>query len=484
MRNVIALAALLSASAAFAGTVTWQCNMNVQIAMGAFNPAVDQLLVRGYANDWSGTNPTLTDPDNDGIYTGSFDHSFADPWSPWYAEYKYVISYGGTADSWEFVGNRPYTYGGADMTLPVDYYNNISAAPSTCSVEITFQVDMGVQEATGAFDPLTDIVVVRGGTSPLQWGGTDFTCANVGGSVYAVTIPFANQPESNAIEHKFVIVGGGDNWESSPNRLAYSDCEWTDTDGDLLLNGTLAPVYFSDVNWDNITDHDVLVAFDVDASRVSCYFGNGGAPVWNGIASYGDVSFVSVHGFFNGWPAWDGTIGQAYRCLSDSPCGFTGSILFPAGSSKNQVYKFGLNGFDNEAGFGQDHAFNLGNDGGTGFMTVALEFGSNGSAWDCFTGCQETVDAQEVPSAFALSQNVPNPFNPSTTITYTLAQTSQASLKVYDLAGHAVATLVDGMVEAGSHSVVFDGSQLTSGVYFYTLQAGDMAQTQKMVLVK
>jgi len=47
-----------------------------------------------------------------------------------------------------------------------------------------------------------------------------------------------------------------------------------------------------------------------------------------------------------------------------------------------------------------------------------------------------------------------------------------------------VATLVDGMVEAGSHSVVFDGSQLTSGVYFYTLQAGDMAQTQKMVLVK
>ena len=86
--------------------------------------------------------------------------------------------------------------------------------------------------------------------------------------------------------------------------------------------------------------------------------------------------------------------------------------------------------------------------------------------------------------AFSLGAAVPNPFNPSTTIAYSVAQTGTASLKVYDLAGQVVATLVDGMVEAGSHSVVFDGSQLASGVYFYTLQAGDFVQSQKMVLVK
>jgi hypothetical protein len=94
------------------------------------------------------------------------------------------------------------------------------------------------------------------------------------------------------------------------------------------------------------------------------------------------------------------------------------------------------------------------------------------------------VDAHELPSAFALSQNVPNPFNPSTTISYTVAETGMASLKVYDLAGHAVATLVDGMVEAGNHSVVFDASELASGVYLYTLQSGASVQSQKMVLVK
>ena len=101
-----------------------------------------------------------------------------------------------------------------------------------------------------------------------------------------------------------------------------------------------------------------------------------------------------------------------------------------------------------------------------------------------FTNCNETVNADEQPLAFSLGQAVPNPFNPSTTIAFSVAETAAASLTVYDLAGHAVATLVDGFVEAGSHSVVFDGSQLASGVYVYTLQSGASVQSQKMVLVK
>gem|GEM_PF-3280650 len=95
-----------------------------------------------------------------------------------------------------------------------------------------------------------------------------------------------------------------------------------------------------------------------------------------------------------------------------------------------------------------------------------------------------TVDAHEQALAFSLGHAMPNPFNPSTTLGYSVAQTGLASLKVFDLAGHVVATLVDGMVEAGSHSVVFDGSPLASGVYFATLQVGDGIQSQKLVLVK
>jgi len=94
------------------------------------------------------------------------------------------------------------------------------------------------------------------------------------------------------------------------------------------------------------------------------------------------------------------------------------------------------------------------------------------------------VNADDQPVSFALSQNVPNPFNPSTTISFTLPESGVASLKVFDLTGREVATLVDGMTGRGEHSVVFDGSQLSTGVYFYTLQFNGQSETQKMVLVK
>jgi hypothetical protein len=94
------------------------------------------------------------------------------------------------------------------------------------------------------------------------------------------------------------------------------------------------------------------------------------------------------------------------------------------------------------------------------------------------------VDASELPAAFALGAAWPNPFNPSTTIGFSLAETGSATLAVYDLAGRQVATLVSGLVERGTHSVVFDAGALPSGVYFYSLEADGQLQTRKMLLVK
>ncbi|MDP2367261.1 T9SS type A sorting domain-containing protein [Rhodoferax sp.] len=98
--------------------------------------------------------------------------------------------------------------------------------------------------------------------------------------------------------------------------------------------------------------------------------------------------------------------------------------------------------------------------------------------------CADVVDANEQPAAFALAQNVPNPFNPTTTISFSMDETSFASLKVFDLAGRTVASLVNGMVERGQHSVTLDASSLTSGVYFYALEANGQVETRKMVLMK
>jgi hypothetical protein len=96
------------------------------------------------------------------------------------------------------------------------------------------------------------------------------------------------------------------------------------------------------------------------------------------------------------------------------------------------------------------------------------------------------------PNLFKLSQNYPNPFNPSTTILYNLQNAEFVTLKVYDLLGREVATLVNKRQTAGSYSLLFDASQLSSGLYFYKITAGDpstgsgqgFSKTRKMVLMK
>jgi hypothetical protein len=95
------------------------------------------------------------------------------------------------------------------------------------------------------------------------------------------------------------------------------------------------------------------------------------------------------------------------------------------------------------------------------------------------TGVEETV-----PVSYQLSQNVPNPFNPSTTISFQIPTTGLVRLSVYNVAGQEVARLVDGHLAAGSHSAVFNGSRLASGVYFYRLQAEGFTHARKMLLIK
>jgi hypothetical protein len=89
-----------------------------------------------------------------------------------------------------------------------------------------------------------------------------------------------------------------------------------------------------------------------------------------------------------------------------------------------------------------------------------------------------------VPGKFSLEQNFPNPFNPSTTIRFSLTQKSAVSLTVHNLLGQLVGSLVRGEKEAGYHEVQFDASSLPSGVYFYRLVAGNFVQTRKLMLVR
>ncbi len=88
------------------------------------------------------------------------------------------------------------------------------------------------------------------------------------------------------------------------------------------------------------------------------------------------------------------------------------------------------------------------------------------------------------PIKFELDQNFPNPFNPSTTINYTLPEQQFVELKVYDYLGREVAILVNGSQNAGKHSITFNASSLSSGIYFYKIISGKNIVTKKMLLLK
>ena len=101
----------------------------------------------------------------------------------------------------------------------------------------------------------------------------------------------------------------------------------------------------------------------------------------------------------------------------------------------------------------------------------------------------EIGSLKPMPKDYALAQNVPNPFNPSTTIDYRLPEAGEVHLVIYNLLGQEVRTLVQEPMDAGFHSVVWDGldaygKQVASGIYMYRLNVGDFSQVQRMMLLK
>jgi len=118
--------------------------------------------------------------------------------------------------------------------------------------------------------------------------------------------------------------------------------------------------------------------------------------------------------------------------------------------------------------------------------TVNAQWG-NGKA-DAAAAMQNVLSVKResgaVPKEFVLKQNYPNPFNPATKIGFKVQGSGFTSLKVYDILGREVATLVNETLEAGEYSVSFDATNVTSGVYFYTLKAGNHSITKKMLLLR
>ena len=132
------------------------------------------------------------------------------------------------------------------------------------------------------------------------------------------------------------------------------------------------------------------------------------------------------------------------------------------------------------------------NDDGALDLAVANDGSNNVTILYNNTPVSVDDNSSNLIEGFMLSQNYPNPFNPTTKIKYTIptaiirqAQSEVfASLNIYDVLGNEIATLVNEEKSVGSYQVEFDGAELTSGIYFYRLRAGNFTETKKMLLLK
>ncbi len=163
----------------------------------------------------------------------------------------------------------------------------------------------------------------------------------------------------------------------------------------------------------------------------------------------------------------------------------SGQNIF-AGAYSSGVYLStdnGNNWIEANEGFGSSRTIRtlaiLGEDLFAGFYDGSVR---RRSLSEMITSVEENNN--EIPIALSLAQNYPNPFNPSTTIYYTIPKQSNVTLKVFDALGSEVAILNNKEHPQGNYEVEFDGSDLTSGVYFFRLQAGEFIETKKMILIK
>ena len=119
-----------------------------------------------------------------------------------------------------------------------------------------------------------------------------------------------------------------------------------------------------------------------------------------------------------------------------------------------------------------------------------LYLGSDFEEYQCglatFSDIPDAIESNfsNFPTSFSLSQNYPNPFNPSTTIEFTLPKSEFVELKVYNILGKEVSTLVSNKLNRGTHTYTFDGKILASGIYYYQFVADDYREVKKMILLR
>jgi len=476
-------------------SVEFRVNMSIQLTSGKFDPASDKIVIRGNfqtdagdVSDWSGIMFECKDADNDSIYTLTINLPAAKDGTIY--EFKYVLIKDGV-DNWERISNRTFILTGPSLVFSVVFFNDVSTMPK--EIELTFACNMEYETSLDRFDPANDSLFVSGDFN--GWSATEMK-SNISNPNYYYADLFYTIEEGQTINYKFAYKKNNDTiWENDPNKI------YTFTSDDYINSSAFIERIFNDLccfpkNWHG------KIKFTVNTNNArSALNGN----------YFTSIDNVVLAGYTNplrlpseGWPTADS---NKVLYLNDN--GISGDVLAGDGVWSREInfenagyeifYKYGINfglptnegGNENEAGLNIFHKISIPYNP---YDPIHLVYSA--STKDTFgvmeekplydivyTGIDEKIDK---PLNFSLSQNFPNPFNPTTTINYEIADPGFVSLKIFNTLGQEVETLVNEFKQSGNYNVEWSiaNSHLSSSVYFYQLTQGSNSIIKKMILLR
>ncbi len=455
--------------------VTWECNMNIEILAGRFDPLTDTISVRGDFNGWSQFDMS-EEPGNPGYYITPSPIIIPQlQVGDIVAFYKFYH----TSNIWETGDNRIYILTQADFDLGQTFisrsFNDVTLETVTNQeTTIQFFVDCSnaVSSLTGQPFPEINTCNIAGGTLPLQW-------PNEGWPDYQLYLMIPTYDDG---------INGGDI-----------------TEGDKIFSAQITfPIYTP-----------FLVQYKYSINYGDMLNNSGGND--NEAAGYGNDHFIELSQYMQSAVVENifGTMG-IHRLINISYVPVEFKIFSAHINGSDVILSWETSTETNNKGFEierkadklwEEISFVTGN--GTTTLPHSYLYTDKGAAFDHyvyrlkqidFNGSYSFSDEVEAvisnPSQFILSQNYPNPFNPSTRISWHSSAAGFNILKVYNILGQEVTTLLNEYKSAGEYNIIFDAGRshtlyLASGVYFYRLQIVNpqsqkviFEQTRKMLLIK
>lgn len=474
-------------------SITFNVDMRVKTKESKFNKATDTVYARGNFNGWSTANRML-DTDGDTVYTVKID-TFKTGQT---VSFKFFY----TPSSWEGDPNRSITVGSSNITFK-DWFDRDSVVTIIASGNILFQVDMSVMKEIAIFNQNTDSIQVRGSFN--GWGDSEPLRSKLKPNalnplLFELNCPFNNYGLNETQEYKFYVKLATpglwtDGWER-PNVTGGGNRKVAFLG---QSNQQAGKVFFDDVHTDwVIASGTKTITFKVNMGPAMR------TPTPLPFDKTKDTLYwICEKPSFVRSQNWADSDTMKYLKMTPVTPGdsiYQGTLTVTGPSFNTFMYRYAFVHFDatnqrswvhEPAGFGWNN-YRVRFIKQTAARTFVQPYTAPQDVWtnsDEKPGTQEggpmaVEDNGIIASSFSLEQNYPNPFNPTTSIRFGITERGIATLKLFNTLGEEVALLVNDELNAGTYTVNFDASKLTSGVYFYTLTSGNYTATKKMLLLK